>query len=504
VRVARSIALLMKLRVLAGLLLSLAWAAGSPLDGAELDAAVEGKLLLWLRAEEGVEVGRDSGMVRAWHDSKPQGIAHDFVPLPDGQRRFALGKLEDQVARASRRGHAGLGRQFSASVREDGGQATLRHTGGSAGDVGGGEGPRASVHFPCGLVCRHLQLHDQMTLFLVLRPDFFEAGDQAIGQRFFGHFPYGQLRFNDGMVAFRTDMNEFVLDAAHPIAGDWMILGFRFSGRPEASINGSPFAEMIGKFGGRGGADMVFSPTNFVTLGGTNADCGFLGDIAEVIVVDEALSDANAEKVFEYLSTKHRLQLVDRTSGANSAEALALQSAARSEAVRHAYNFPASLRGPGPGQGPGLRGSERPSQEGQASASQAALLEQMKLLQNQLDALKSQATGGNGHATGQIPEKPTIRHQYPRAGETIAPPSSEVKTNPKCLGGDAFAKLPVDTWTPPALAPIEAIQSWEDAHAKAMNEINHYDKGGNLLREFIHARVKKLRILRHKLFCPFA
>ena len=43
-----------------------------------------------------------------------------------------------------------------------------------------------------------------MTFFFVIKPAFLEHGDQAVGQRFMGHYPYGQLRFHDGHVALKT------------------------------------------------------------------------------------------------------------------------------------------------------------------------------------------------------------------------------------------------------------------------------------------------------------
>lgn len=80
---------------------------------------------------------------------------------------------------------------------------------GSARLVRGSSGRHpAAVAFPCALACTDLQLSSASTLFFVIKPLAFEPGDQAVGQRFFGHYPFGQFRFRDGRVALRSDASE--------------------------------------------------------------------------------------------------------------------------------------------------------------------------------------------------------------------------------------------------------------------------------------------------------
>jgi len=68
----------------------------------------------------------------------------------------------------------------------------------------------AAVAFPCSLSCENFQLSPALTLFFVIKPLAFEPGDQAVGQRFFGHYPFGQFRFRDGRIALRGDSSEYV------------------------------------------------------------------------------------------------------------------------------------------------------------------------------------------------------------------------------------------------------------------------------------------------------
>jgi hypothetical protein len=61
----------------------------------------------------------------------------------------------------------------------------------------------------------------------------------------------------------------------------------------------------------------------------------------------------------------------------------------------------------------------------------------------------------------------------------------------------------VEEFKPPDKAKLEDIQKWEDALAASKRRIKGFNGGGALLREFIHSEVRKLELLRHRLFCKY-
>ena len=80
--------------------------------------------------------------------------------------------------------------------------------------------------------------------------------------------------------------------------------------------------------------------------------------------------------------------------------------------------------------------------------------------------------------------------------------------NISCSQDDAFDGIPIDDgnhrpWVPnlPEGYSREAITKWEKAFNAAMQRIRQETSGGDELRQFAEAEVKKLRKLRHSLFC---
>ena len=80
--------------------------------------------------------------------------------------------------------------------------------------------------------------------------------------------------------------------------------------------------------------------------------------------------------------------------------------------------------------------------------------------------------------------------------------------NISCSQDDAFDSIPIDDgnhrpWVPnlPEGYSREAITKWEKAFNAAMQRIRDESTGGDELRQFAEAEVKKLRKLRHSLFC---
>ena len=80
--------------------------------------------------------------------------------------------------------------------------------------------------------------------------------------------------------------------------------------------------------------------------------------------------------------------------------------------------------------------------------------------------------------------------------------------NISCSQDDAFDGIPIDDgnhrpWVPnlPEGYSREAITKWEKAFNATMQRIRGEPSGGDELRTFAEAEVKKLRKLRHSLFC---
>jgi hypothetical protein len=430
---------------------------------------------------------------------------------------------------------------------------------------GGGGGGGGSVEFPCGLVASGFQLAAGMTLYFLVAPLAFEPGDQAAGQRFFGHYPFGQLRFRDGRVALRSDSAEYVLRlpaGGGVVAGAWNLVAYRVlvDGPPEASLGGAPFAAMTPLALGRGeGRPVAFSDTATVTLGGTNSDCSFAGEVSEVLVFGDVLGDDDAALVAGYLTRRHGLTLPP---------------------MAMATNEPPSPDTPVLAMGAGLQ--PRPASSGvsggvstSVASESLALLAQMEVLKAQLDRLMASAAAPPGaplSATSAarvisplrrapdsaqqqpawpeppMPDTPRPRAEarsearseargsaalsapYSRSADAGRHQAAPLQAPPltrkqqrlqgapaassgkaasgggagKCAGGDAFGGVSVEGWTAPPSAELEVLQQWEDSYKSTFAEISHFDHGGKSLRDFIHTQVNALKVLRHKLFCRYA
>jgi len=78
-----------------------------------------------------------------------------------------------------------------------------------------------------------------------------------------------------------------------------------------------------------------------------------------------------------------------------------------------------------------------------------------------------------------------------------------------CDREDAFAGIPIDRgakngqgfWMPPGGYSIESISKWVNAYELSMRKIKQVEVGGDELRNFAKIEVKRLRKLRHDLFC---
>jgi hypothetical protein len=128
---------------------------------------------------------------------------------------------------------------------------------------------------------------------------------------------------------------------------------------------------------------------------------------------------------------------------------------------------------------------------GDRVAASLKLLHQMELLKAQLDALMATQTGSEpaARAAPNMPRAPPPRAVPPPrpappltraaqrvAGGTVAPAAAQRGGGGQCGGGDAFGGVSVEGWVPPAGAPMEATQQWEDARKQSLYGITHFDK----------------------------
>ena len=119
---------------------------------------------------------------------------------------------------------------------------------------------------------------------------------------------------------------------------------------------------------------------------------------------------------------------------------------------------------------------------------EVALKQQMETLKAQLNLLMQQQT-----------QQPGVSGALVGQGSA---PRSEPSGN-RCIGGDAFEGINHQNWPVPQMAPLEKIQKWNDAVADMQYEISKFQLGGKPLRDFIHDKVNKIKLLRHNLFCSF-
>jgi len=326
--------------------------------------------------------------------------------------------------------------------------------------------------------------------------------------------------------------------------------------------------------GGGGLGGVTFSETGVVSLGGSNGDCSFAGEIKEVLVFDLPLDDNAAHTAATYLGQRHGIALAAPAGrapldpGASLAapppQYLGNAAAVGATAEEGATSLDATAAGAGavPAARVQLRGAttaglpppagsssgerqvrqrrqerqqrqyeqqqpplqQQPPTGGNRVSESLKLLQQMEALKAQLDALM--ATGGGGadssgrpptaaatapmakasppvpmrappYQSPQRPSVPLTRAAQRAAGMTPGPVAEHkasssssstssgssssyapavVASGGKCGGGDAFAGLSVEGWVPPAQAPMEATQQWEDARKKSLYSITHFEK----------------------------
>lgn len=506
--------------------------------GQGLDAETRPNLVLWLSAETGVEESATSKTVLRWRDQS--GGNYVFAPLSPAQHRAAAARWKIAVTRQEGRvlsEDVGTAMQFVSARRQK----------------------KTSVTFPAPLIANRLQLRDGITAFFVLTPTLLREGDQAIGQRFFGHYPFGQFRLHDRRLGFKTESGDHV-HSTEISQGETILAVYRFDGDVQISLNGGPFESNY-----RGKRQPpTFSASGYVSIGGCPPHNSFVGDIAEVMVFGIPLNDRDARHVAEILAERHDISLSPNH----------LQHSPEDSILPQAHRQGAQLARRQPQPSPAipdlsdlidaspldnsqnhkrLRASDvvsvyrRVKEQRRAHTpatrvpSQSELLAQLREAQSRLAQLQD--------VVQQRPEPPpppplpsppreevgqSQRLAIPAATNRLrrdrrddassaravassgttgsSPPLSsspapyfpandEKKKSNSCLGGDAFEKISITRWKPPETARFEEIQRWKEAKSESDASIKSFPRGGKELRDFVHKQVESMRLLRHKLFC---
>ncbi|KAJ1454243.1 hypothetical protein M885DRAFT_522050 [Pelagophyceae sp. CCMP2097] len=478
--------------------------------GRALDPSVQPNLVLWLTADRGVEVTAATQTVLRWTDQSGGGYV--FAPLAAAQHRAASARFYAAVSKQRQRQQL---RDASPPADVAQGFAARLDTAAKA------------VTFPAPLVANDVQLRDGVTAFFVLRPKWLEDGDQAVGQRFFGHYPYGQFRFHDGRLAFKTEGGDYVHSADDIAQNELVVAAYRFDGDVAISLDGLPFERIESPRRG-GHRAPVFSAAGYVTLGGCPPYNSFIGDVAEVMVFGVPLSDADARHVLEVLAERHGVSLRrshgDASTPSRNSGAPALPQRHEAPADRRAAPALPAIAGllelpPEAGEHrqrlhdsatdrltiyKRLKGHRQRSEDAAAGLPSQAeaqhLLDQLQEAQARLNELQSAVANG-----GQAPARASLRGaSAPAAVATGAPPPpapASAGGRDPCYGGDAFDKIAVAKWPPPQNAPLEQIQQWDAARLASESAIKAFPRGGKELRTFVHNQVADLRLLRHNMFC---
>ncbi|MFW6161778.1 MAG: LamG-like jellyroll fold domain-containing protein [Planctomycetota bacterium] len=141
-------------------------------------------------------------------------------------------------------------------------------------------------------------LGDGKTVFLVIAPDSLPGGS---GQRYFGHYPDGQLRYNSGKVSGwfgHPSGNADSPDTAGVAPGEFAIHSYVFDGDVAIGVNGRSTIQTLSRPG-------KFDTGNSLAVGGVGDGGGtFAGDIAEVQVYDSPLPAGDRSDVEWYLMCK--------------------------------------------------------------------------------------------------------------------------------------------------------------------------------------------------------
>ncbi|KAL4162354.1 hypothetical protein PRNP1_002901 [Phytophthora ramorum] len=165
-----------------------------------------------------------------------------------------------------------------------------------------------AVYFSCPMVTETGRVHESMTLLFVISPaQIVEQGDLYTGQKFFGNSPYGQFALHGGKPSFFANNGLVESDHVLPV-GRFSLLTYRLhSGYAEIKVNGGPWGGESPVEGDTDERHVRITVNEVVSLGNSKSACdtnAFQGRIAEVLVYDAVLDNAQVEAVEKYLYDK--------------------------------------------------------------------------------------------------------------------------------------------------------------------------------------------------------
>lgn len=401
-------------------------------------------LMLWLRGDSGVVLSNN--YVSVWNDKRSSTSLspHSFVSLPDDVTNIAYGKLLKEHRMSSI--HHGPDppnlppNQFHAVLRI-------------------GESKKSKdfgvpfVSFPCALKASSdsssLKLHDQgLTLIFVIRPLYPGVDDSSLGQSFFGHYPSGQFRLLQHQAIFHMQGVDFSLPegAGKVLFNDLNIIAYRIagSGSVEISVNGAPFHVALPNKEMKSEDKLNMFSDSALHVGGVTSQCGFVGDVFEILVYGTALPNSNTSTLLQGLVKKYRASMTPAALEKVSTNSIIppTSSNAKSAAISATTT----------------RTSEPPAND----------------------------------------SNPASHKPYPTAAKaTSGVPGDACKTQE-----DPF-KDPIEVFVPPRKADLKDKMAWDEALLDLKRKTTSSKLGGQPLRDKLRKQVMELRLLRFQLFCKY-
>mmetsp|Transcript_11649 Transcript_11649/g.23515 ORF Transcript_11649/g.23515 Transcript_11649/m.23515 type:complete len:644 (+) Transcript_11649:94-2025(+) len=372
----------------------------------------------------------------------------------------------------------------------------------------------SSLSFPGPLKSSNFALQYTSTLVFVLNPTVVHYDATVPGTEFFA---YGNTKFSidRGMVAFtgtckkkETTVIHMTQSKGHIEAGETIVLAYRLNGdKVSMSLNGSPFEDFPSKH--------VFEEGKLQTvLGGGSDTSSFVGEIMEVMVLDEPAVDALSNEILNSLATKWDIPGMkddvdvandQRLKPAKGFEDETVESSVKSDHIERPNPKPDELTDIERKELEKKMVEERHKRE---SATKAKWL-------MEFDQLHDKAVEEAKTETEKEVEK-VKREGVPPSAEDVWTVERAKKFVPGgCKGGDSYKDVPIrvysidkksDTyvsvmWPPPDSAEMADVNKFTNAYKDSMKKITKLRKGGDELTGLVRDEIQSLKELRHSLFC---
>ena len=367
----------------------------------------------------------------------------------------------------------------------------------------------AYVSFPSSLHSNQpVQLADGMTIFVALRPTWLsKKGNVVPGQRFFGHYPYGQFRFIEESLSFKTYSGDYLLPLKENMnrsqatistktnvkeginAEQFLLAGFRFDRKVEMSVNGLPF-RIITSDTGKNDESPIFSNNGFLTIGGTNGLYEFMGDIGEILIFDSPLTDQESKAVYEYLGHKFNIELLNddikthQLTNSSEPEKLSSKELSQNRIKEKEQSNDPTL-----------------SKDSTSTLSHRISSTSFRGSQYSHSGLKkteSKSTKNSNSNT--LSEDPDSSSRF----KTFSFQSISITSQKDCLEENILEfQSPVDNYIPPINASEDEKLFWKKEVSKMKNKLRGFMKGGKELKHFMKSEVQNLKNVRNELFCKY-